>query len=519
MPSNAESWKCTQTLILKSSAEAQTEDAFFNQVLIVSQAGLLLLANAKKNALYAVHLEYGPNPASTRMDYLAEFTVRMPILSFTGTTDVSPFGEQNVQVYCVQSQAIQQYGLDLFLCIPRAVVDLGLEKSDSMISCDGTHIEHSAVVASSQVKTYDISSTGSSANLTGKFVSSDAANAVSHAISDAFDTSVTGEMTLLNAEHRASAMGRAVSDTNIVSIASPTPLPLSPRLSRQPSGQRSPSTFEHYFLLSDHSRSQAITDFSVQRQVQTSGTNISNGHPSDNDLRKGESKVLEEETPSSFDSPAVFKHPTHLVTPSEILGAALSSGTNDITWGKSDAEKSTREVLINGEVCNIEAEVKVVPDGSTQRDEFSSEEPQGPHNDNRGKFFCSQASDLGVRIAKECREESLESCNLEQCQQANHAEVTEPSAGPPCSNDANTSSNNMSEEVCCPAVTSNALTPATKNKKQKGKGSQAMTSSPSASAFNSADSSCDAVVSSSLLSLEAAFPQILAMQTKINQVI
>ncbi|KAM5552767.1 hypothetical protein ABKV19_025135 [Rosa sericea] len=88
LPSGAESWKSTQTLELKSC-----EDAFFNQVIALSQAGLLLLANAKKNAICAVHLDFGGEPASTRMDYIAKFTVTMPILSFTGTS-ISPHGEQ-----------------------------------------------------------------------------------------------------------------------------------------------------------------------------------------------------------------------------------------------------------------------------------------------------------------------------------------------------------------------------------------------------------------------------------------
>ncbi|PKI78826.1 hypothetical protein CRG98_000786 [Punica granatum] len=267
LPSDAESWKCTQTLELRSSSEAQTEDAFFNQVLVLSQAGLLLLANAKKNAIYAVHLEYGPNPASTRMDYLAEFTVTMPILSFTGTTDISPFGEQIVQVYCVQTQAIQQYALDLFLCMPPSLENAGLEKSDSMAPCDVTNIEGSAAVDSSQMKPNGISSTGSATNFSEKIVSSDAAHAASYPVSAATEVLGTRQITILNTEPRTSAMGRAVSDTNIVSTASPPPLPLSPRLSRQASGLRSPSTFEPAFLLSDHSRNQAITDFSVQRDA------------------------------------------------------------------------------------------------------------------------------------------------------------------------------------------------------------------------------------------------------------
>ena len=117
LTSDDESWKCTQTLELKSSAQPRVEVAFFNQVIALSQAGLLLLANAKKNAIYAVHIDFGGEPAATRMDYIAEFTVTMPILSSTGTS-ISPHGEQIVQVYCVQTQAIQQYALDLSKCLP-----------------------------------------------------------------------------------------------------------------------------------------------------------------------------------------------------------------------------------------------------------------------------------------------------------------------------------------------------------------------------------------------------------------
>ena len=69
LPSDAESWQCTQTLDLKSSAEPRAEEAFFNQVVVLPRAGLILLANAKRNAIYAVHIEYGPYPTTTRMDY------------------------------------------------------------------------------------------------------------------------------------------------------------------------------------------------------------------------------------------------------------------------------------------------------------------------------------------------------------------------------------------------------------------------------------------------------------------
>ncbi|AQK74416.1 Enhancer of mRNA-decapping protein 4 [Zea mays] len=60
LPSDSETWKCTQTLELVSSLEPRVEEAFFNQVAVLPQASLILLANAKKNAIYAVPLPSAP---------------------------------------------------------------------------------------------------------------------------------------------------------------------------------------------------------------------------------------------------------------------------------------------------------------------------------------------------------------------------------------------------------------------------------------------------------------------------
>ncbi|KAL6909893.1 hypothetical protein ACP4OV_001552 [Aristida adscensionis] len=132
LPSDSEMWKCTQTLELVSSMEHKSEEAFFNQVAVLPQASLILLANAKKNAIYAVHVEYGADPASTRLDYIADFTVAMPILSLTGTHGNHPDGEQVVQVYCVQTMAIQQYGLELSLCLPPTADNIGPGRDPAM---------------------------------------------------------------------------------------------------------------------------------------------------------------------------------------------------------------------------------------------------------------------------------------------------------------------------------------------------------------------------------------------------
>ncbi|KAJ6416793.1 hypothetical protein OIU84_002633 [Salix udensis] len=115
-PKGSDSLDGIQTLESKSSAEPGAEEASFNQVVALSQMGLILPANAKKNAIYVVHLDYGPNPkASTRLDYTSKFTVTMPILSLTGTSDVV-HGQSVAQVYCVRTQAIQQYTLELCRC-------------------------------------------------------------------------------------------------------------------------------------------------------------------------------------------------------------------------------------------------------------------------------------------------------------------------------------------------------------------------------------------------------------------
>ncbi|AQK54959.1 WD40, G-beta domain containing family protein, family [Zea mays] len=58
LPSDSETWKCTQTLELVSSLEPRVEEAFFNQVAVLHQASLILLANAKKNSIYAVPLPF-----------------------------------------------------------------------------------------------------------------------------------------------------------------------------------------------------------------------------------------------------------------------------------------------------------------------------------------------------------------------------------------------------------------------------------------------------------------------------
>ncbi|GFS31487.1 transducin/WD40 repeat-like superfamily protein [Actinidia rufa] len=205
-----------ETLDLKISATSRVEEAFFNQIVALSEAGLLVLANAKKNAIYDVHLEYGSNPVATRMDYIAEFTVTMLILSFTGTDDLLPNGKDLVQVYYVQTQAIEQCALDL--------------------SYKPTEIPLS------------ISTPKPSAHDTG----SESAPTVRHPVSStSMDTTTSVEFSILSLESRPS-LPTVTSNNDILCIA-PTPLALSPRFSGKLSGSRSPTIgFEPGLMLDDN---------------------------------------------------------------------------------------------------------------------------------------------------------------------------------------------------------------------------------------------------------------------------
>ncbi|KAI3510177.1 hypothetical protein L1887_25708 [Cichorium endivia] len=391
LPSDADSWHCTQALELKSS-ETRSEDSFFNQVVALSNSGLLLLANAKKNAIYAVHLDYGPNPETTRMDYIAEFTVTMPILSFTGTSDILSHGDHIVQVYCVQTQAIQQYALDLSQCLPPP---LGAEVF--------------TVPEPSGSKSDDMPLTEASIN-----------------------------------------------ETDISCIVSPT-VPPSPKFARDVSDMRSPSGgFEPR---------QQVNGYGDQKILETSNSNLSNVTSLDDDVRADESKVVKD------DRTVKFMRPTHLVTPSELM-ATLSTEVNNIT-------ENTHDVAVNPDTQNAEVEVKVVGEmGMSQNAEVANE---------KSKLFSSQASGLGIEMARE----SYESKQLD--------DITDQTL------DAQDDVQDMEIETSVP------VGPTSKSKKKKGKNAQ--TAGPSV--LKSTDSSDEIGVGLSMSILS----QIQSMQETIAQIL
>ncbi|KAI8474285.1 MAG: hypothetical protein J3K34DRAFT_494464 [Monoraphidium minutum] len=97
---------------------------FFCHAAHVPQARLLLLANAARKQVHALHYALAPGPPSAAVDFAATFAVKQPVLSMaTGyemtESEATPgVMEQHVQLYCIQPDAVQQYTLDPALCTP-----------------------------------------------------------------------------------------------------------------------------------------------------------------------------------------------------------------------------------------------------------------------------------------------------------------------------------------------------------------------------------------------------------------
>ncbi|CAA2997507.1 enhancer of mRNA-decapping 4-like [Olea europaea subsp. europaea] len=495
LPSDAESWQCSQTLELKSSTEARVEEVFFNQVLAFSQAGLLLLANAQRNALYAVHIEYGPNPAASRMDYIAEFTVTMPILSFTGTTELLPHGEQIVQVYCVQTQAIQQYALESSQCFPPPMENVGFEKSGSGISYDAASIEGLTNMESSVSKRTEIPT----------------------------EPSKLQEFATSSMEAKPVPSSAVTDDKDSASVAS-SPIPLSPRLSRELSGFRSPSgSFEPGILVKDRGTDSKVVDYSVDRQMEAIHANLSDASSLDDDSRKDKNKLSQDDISMTVNHPIKFKHPTHLVTPSEILMANSSTETNHAKEPKSVNELNMQDVGISDNTRNAEVEVKVVGETrfSHNNDVVRQDELHNFVSENK-KYFCSQASDLGMEMARDSRALLPETYNVEDARQFDGSSGNQVEAQSSITEEIHDTAKEVYRQAIdssAPTAVHQPLPPNSKGKKQKGKSSQGGSSSPSTSAFNSTDSSNEQGINTSNPSMETLISQILSMQEMLNQVV
>jgi len=510
LPSDSESWICVQTLDIRSSSEANPEEAFFNQVVALPRAGLVLLANAKKNTIYAVHIEYGPNPTATRMDYISEFIVTMPILSLIGTSDSLPDGDHLVQIYCVQTQAIQQYGLNLSQCLPPPLDNVELEKTEPSASraWDG-----SADLETVNMPQVHLSSSESAVNLSSSNI---------HGPPEAFVSDNEIKPDDLPSHNSFEYVH-----------AAPPPLPPSPRLSRKLSVSKSSSNILATSSASagDHKNEPANLDPSVEERIKSEKDNVADVPVLGDNLQESD-KVVQTDVSVVSDSPITFKHPTHLVTPSEIFSkAALSPANSNISEGMN-----VQGVAAHSDAEKFEVEVKVVDEIETGSNQENTEHDRdrGSHTDaakKKEKLFQSQASDLGIRMARDAyniervHQADKDTYNIKGDLEADNTNTIDASEnnralieGEVQDTSKEVPENIRESEVVAATLPSPA--PSTKGKKQKGKGSQVSgTPSASPSPFNSADLSKDQGGNPAGSSMEAALPQLSTIQDMMGQVI
>ncbi|CAN6450434.1 unnamed protein product [Victoria cruziana] len=523
LPSEVESWLCMQTLELKSSSEPQVENAFFNQVVVLPRVGLVLLANAKKNAIYAVHLEYGASPTATRMDYIAEFTVTMPILSLTGTSESISETEGIVQIYCVQTQAIQQYALDLSLCLPPPL-DLTASELSASRAVDISNSDALSPADLPQENPVNDMEMGNSRPKSP--FRQDSADSTSASMQAGLSGPPgVSEFVIPRVESKSNVLLSATSDGNNSCMQSP-PLPLSPKLSGRLSGPRSPPKTSDQRPPTEGIGDQMV-NYMVDRKVETVRMDLPD-IPSLNDNFANE--MLKENNLSVVSNSSITfdlgSSPAHLITPSEILSMAVSSENSQTAKDSKMGEKVVQDVGISSDVESVVVEVKVVGEGGVSQ----LEEPESKREshilieDKREKTFYSQASDLRRDITRECCPLPNEVFRMDDRQVEGAGVSDERELPSDVHEDGGQDPTKNAAEKATETALDSSITQASsvtvKGKKNKVKSSQASaSSSTTASPFNSSDSLNGEPVNSSSGPAEAAYAQILAMQDSLNQLI
>ncbi|CAD5180946.1 unnamed protein product [Musa acuminata subsp. malaccensis] len=520
LPGDSESWQCTQTLDLRSSLEPHLEDAFFNQIVVLPQANLIVIANAKKNAIYAVHVDYGPCPASTHMDYIADFTVTMPILSLTGTNDFLADGEQVVQIYCVQTQAIQQYAMELNQCLPPPTANARLAEnplyhafktpsSETLSELEAFHgppVNTPSAINASPREQLSVSSTrgASSAPYSIDSVSSEVMK--------------VPELSTSKPEAKTDVPPLAEKDIDVQYVSSSVPVNLD--LAGRLAGLSGPRKAEHGSPLVNNVVDHPVFDYSVDRRVDSLVATAPDMPPTNDNLRKDD-PISGPNDPSKVLNPLLLLklngNTTHLITPSEILlGVISSSDISHVIQVPLGQKVQVLDTIINNNIKSQEVEVKVAGKGrSGQKEDFDTHKvPQSVTIEDKERPFQTLEATLGVDHESSM---VLETCTMrESCLVDDTAETMDQ---PPSTLkvDVEYKKRDMPEKESDVTAIPQSLSVA-KGKKQKGK-EHHMTdlSSPSLSPFDSNDSLNEPERSSVVPSTDAVIPQILALQETLNQ--
>ncbi|VVA97476.1 unnamed protein product [Arabis nemorensis] len=438
------------------------------------------------------------------MDYLSEFTVTMPILSFIGTND--PPEETIVKVYCVQTQAIQQYTLDLCLCLPPPIENVGLAKSDSSVSREAILVE--GTPEPSELKSTELPSVDSVPKPSILVNRSESASTLTFPVGSALAETTSPAIVPSNGEPKTFGLPSEASDAGSAYAPSPQ-LPLSPRLSSQLSGYHTPAeAVEQVLPLRELSGKAPSADYSVDRQTDTVGErNLDLSSVEESSKSKDKNVTPDDDVSGIRSPPAFFKHPTHLVTPSELLMGVSSAETSITSEDRRD--RDTNIQVVNNDARSTEVEVKEIGEArSVQNGEINYlDETEHCISENREKIFCSQASNLSIEMARDrlITEENFIPENSTAYGQSLQAEDE-------CGPYSEGVSGKLPELVSSSGFPQPAATNS-KGKKHKAKSSQGPgLSSTSSNVANLADSYNE-------LSRPDSLPQTLAMQETMNQIL
>ena len=126
-------WYVTDTpqllqTVFFTNTEESSDPTFFNHMDVQPDTGLLVLANSRQLALYTLHFTGVDD--TLRFDYLADFSVSQPIMSFTVQFDPAD-NPPALHLYCTQPMGIQNYTLNPALCRPSGTTALSDEPSNA----------------------------------------------------------------------------------------------------------------------------------------------------------------------------------------------------------------------------------------------------------------------------------------------------------------------------------------------------------------------------------------------------
>ncbi|CAD5181611.1 unnamed protein product [Musa acuminata subsp. malaccensis] len=444
----------------------------------------------------------------THMDYIADFTVAMPILSLTATHDFLPDGEQVVQIYCVQTQAIQQYALDLIQCLPPPTTNVGLVKDPLSRVFDTPSLEGAGVPEPS-------------CGLTDSSLDGATSHAVASVSSEA---TRTNELSASSFEVQPSAPPLMKADADALQVA-PSSVPLNVDFAGTLPAPKSPEKIEEAPSLGGCETDRSFSEYSDDRKVDSVVPSTFDVPMTKETTPKEESKAGHSDLSKLSNPRMMFKlggNSTHLITPAEILSGAIPSSEGSRANQRIIEDVKLQNITTGDNIDGSDLEVKVVGEareGRSGQQELDSQKVPPDYPD-ENKEISPETSLADFEVDNECSILTENSFEEESHPGEDTAIPGSKKHLPSTVEEVPDDTKDTTEEVTGSAVTAASQSlAADKGKKQKENKHQMLSpSSPSSSPFNSTDALNEPGSSANVPSADATFPQMPAMREMLNQI-